>query len=227
MPVDYRTALTDRLTAEFDDPTLAASEVRGLGDDQIAKLQQRVPLDEVGTSPFLAYRPPTAPADSITAIVAFSFGNRVGADGTTTAGPTNEALADTIVAFVAAHPVPVYAQWEIADILTTRGVPDVSSIGQVIAADGATTYLSTAGVAAQIVSIAQTSGKPLGTVGIVAFADHAVRCILTAQKAGMPTAVVPAGVVLPTTYDPQSGQSWTRDRSSYLAIDLIGRLATL
>ncbi|MCU1396272.1 MAG: hypothetical protein JWM34_4700 [Ilumatobacteraceae bacterium] len=50
--------------------------------------------------------------------------------------------------------------------------------------------------------------------------------MLTAEKAGM-TAFVPDGVVLPSTYDPESGQSWTRDRASYLAIDIVGRLATL
>ena len=40
-------------------------------------------------------------------------------------------------------------------------------------------------------------------------------------------AAVPSGVTLPSTYDAQSGQTWTRDRAAYLPIDLVGRITTL
>jgi len=32
---------------------------------------------------------------------------------------------------------------------------------------------------------------------------------------------------MPTTYDPESPQPWTRDRVTYLSTDLLARLATL
>ena len=72
----------------------------------------------------------------------------------------------------------------------------------------------------------QAAGVELRTVGVIGFADHAVRCVLTVDAAGMRAAVL-KGVALPHTYDPGSGQSWTRDRKTYLATDLVGRLATL
>jgi hypothetical protein len=106
-------------------------------------------------------------------------------------------------------------------------VQDVTSIDAVTAPDGTVTYLSTAGVADQVVSKAQAAGEELGTVGVVGFADHAVRCVLTARKAGMTDAAVPKGMKLPTVYDPESNQSWTRTRAAYLPTDLIGRLTTL
>ena len=111
-------------------------------------------------------------------------------------------------------------------MLQARGVKRVTSIDPVVGADGKVVYLSTAGVAEQVMRKAQEAGEPLGTVGVIGFADHVVRCVLTARAAGM-TAAVPKGVGLPSVYDPQSSQSWTTNRASYLATDLIGRLTTL
>jgi hypothetical protein len=125
------------------------------------------------------------------------------------------------------HPVPVYAQTEIATQLQAAGVPDVTSIDPVTAPDGTVTYLSTAGVAEQTMSKAQAAGAALGTVGVVGFSDHAVRCVLTARKAGMTAAAVPKGMRLPRGYDAESNQPWTRTRAAYLPTDLLGRLATL
>ena len=78
----------------------------------------------------------------------------------------------------------MYAQTEIATLLQAAGVQDVTSIDAVTAPDGSVTYLSTAGVADQVMSKAQAAGEELGTVGIVGFADHAVRCVLTARNGG-------------------------------------------
>ncbi len=50
--------------------------------------------------------------------------------------------------------------------------------------------------------------------------------MLTTQAAGLDAGVA-EGVTLPTAYDPVSAQSWTRDRRSYLPVDLLGRVATL
>jgi len=224
--VDYPSALTSRLAKEYRDPALAAEVVAGLGADTLAQLEARVPLAAVATSPFLAYRSKRAPARAVDSVVVFAFGNRVGADGSVTSGPTNDALAAATKRFVKQHPVPVFAQTEIARQLQTQGVKRVTSIDPEVGPDGRVVYLSTAGVADQIVQKAQAAGVDLGTVGVIGFADHVVRCVLTAKAAGM-TAAVPKGVTLPSAYDPESGQAWTRDRKSYLATDLVGRLATL
>jgi hypothetical protein len=138
----------------------------------------------------------------------------------------NDALAVTTKRFVKKHPVPVFAQQAIALQLQAEGVKHVTSIDPQVEPDGKVVYLSTAGVADQIVQKAQAAGVDLGTVGVIGFSDHVVRCVLTAKAAGM-TAGVPNGVKLPHAYDPESGQAWTRDRKSYLTTDLIGRLATL
>jgi len=180
----------------------------------------------VATSPFLAYRSKRVPAREVDSVVVFEFGNRVGADGSVTSGPTNDALATATKRFVKRHPVPVFAQQAIAQQLQAQGVKRVTSIDPEIGPDGQLVYLSTAGVADQVVQKAQAAGVDLGTVGVIGFADHVVRCVLTAKAAGM-TAAVPKGVTLPSEYDPESGQPWTRDRKSYLATDLAGRLATL
>jgi len=225
-PVSYRDALVARLAAEYRDPSLAATVVTGLNDDLIAKLEAKVPRAEVVSSPFLAYRPPRVAGGRVGSVLVFAFGNRTAADGSLVPGPTNEALAKVTRGFVAKHHVPVYAQTEIARILIAEGVKDVVSIDPVIGADGKVVYLSTAGVAAQVVDKARAAGHELGTVGVIGFADHAVRCVLTARAAGM-TAAVPKGVVLPATYDAQSSQSWTRSRAVYLPTDLIGRITTL
>jgi hypothetical protein len=225
-PGDYRTALTARLAKEYGDAQLASQVVAGLDPDLLVKLEARVPLAEVATSPFLSYKSPRVPARDVDSIVAFSFGNRVAPDGAITAGPTNEALAATIEKFVKKHPVPVFAQQEIARILQADGVKRVTSIDPVVGPDGQLVYLSTAGAATAMVQRAAAAGVDLGTVGVMGFADHVVRCVLTARGAAM-DAAVPSGVVLPKTYDPQSGQPWTRDRAAYLPVDLIGRITTL
>ncbi len=227
VPTDYAGALTARLAKEYDDPALATKVVSGLGADFLTRLETKVPAAEVATSPFLAYRPPQVRASKIDSVVVFAFGNRLAADGTLEPGPTNQALAATTKAFVTKHPVPVFAQTEIAQILQAEGVRRVTSIDPVTGPDGKVVYLSTAGVAAQAITKAKAAATDLGTVGVIGFADHAVRCVLTARTAGMTGAAVPKGVVLPHTYDAQSGQPWTRDRNSYLPTDLIGRVTTL
>jgi len=50
---------------------------------------------------------------------------------------------------------------------------------------------------------------------------------MAAEASGMTQVVVVEGIELPTEYDPESGQEWTRDRVTYLTVDLSGRLATL
>ena len=225
-PVDYANALTSRLAKEYGDAALAKTVVAGLDAGLLAQLEARVPLSDVATSPFLAYRPKRVPARAVDSVVVFAFGNRLAADGALTPGPTNEKLAAVTKRFVKQHRAPVFAQQEIAERLDAAGVKHVTSIDPIVGPDGKLVYLSTAGVAEQVLAKAHAAGVDLGTVGVIAFADHAVRSVLTAKAAGM-KAAVPSGVVLPRTYDPESSQPWTRDRASYLATDLVGRLASL
>ena len=169
-----RELIADRLTEELGDAQVASAVAAQLDPTLVSQLQLSVPDDEIATTPVLSYRPETT-AEPVDTLVVLSFGNRVAADGTTTAGPTNEALADAVQAHVAQQPVPVYAQWEVAELLQARGVPNVVSIEPEAGADGATTYLSTSGVTDQIVQRAEADGVDLGTVGVVAFSDHVVR----------------------------------------------------
>ncbi len=89
---------------------------------------------------------------------------------------------------------------------------------------GTIVYLSTAGVAAEAVTRAGGAAA-MGAVAVVGHRDHAKRCIQTSQLAGMKAAAV-AEVSLPTVYDPQSGQPWTRNRSLYLVHDMYAQMLT-
>ena len=190
----------------------------------MAQFETLVGLDAVFTDPLVSMVPPTVPADEVDSLVVYAFGNRVAADGTLSAGPMNEDLAQVAADFVAEHPVPVFAQWEVAELLVDQGVADVTSIDPDTGPDGEVVYLSTAGVAEKAVTLADDAGVDLGQVGVIAFADHAVRCVLTSEAAGMAGAAVPEGVDLPGDYDAESGQAWTRDQQTYLLTDLQGRL---
>lgn len=223
-PATFADGLVARWSDELADPALAQDLVDGLGPDGVAQFEDLVGLDAVFTDPLVAMVPPTVPDDEVDSLVVYAFGNRVAADGTLSPGPTNEALAQVVEDVVAEHPVPVFAQWEVAGLLAESGVGDITSIDPDTGPDGEVVYLSTAGVAEKAVALAQQQGVDLGQVGVIGFADHAVRCVLTSRAAGMADAAVPEGVDLPTEYDPESGQEWTRDRETYLLTDLQGRL---
>lgn len=223
-PATFADGLVARWGDELGDPALAQSLVDGLGPDGVAQFEALVGLEDVFTDPLVAMVPPTVPDDEVDSLVVYAFGNRMAADGTLSAGPTNEALAQVVEDFVAEHPVPVFAQWEVADLLAESGVGDITSIDPDTGPDGEVVYLSTAGVAEKAVTLAEQQGVDLGQVGVIGFADHAVRCVLTSRAAGMAGAAVPEGVDLPSEYDPQSGQEWTRDQQTYLLTDLQGRL---
>lgn len=212
VPATFEAGLLARWTDELGDPQLAADLIDQIGPDAVF------------TDPLVAMTPPTVPDGEVDSVVVYAFGNRVAADGSLSPGPVNEDLAEVTADFVADHPVPVFAQWEVADLLIDQGVPDVTSIDPDTGADGQPVYLSTAGVAEKAVTLADDQGVDLGQVGVIAFQDHAVRCTLVSQDAGMAGAAVPESVDLPSAYDPQSGQEWTRDQLTYLATDLQGRL---
>lgn len=212
-PVDPAAQLRDLATArwssELGDPALAAQLTAALFD------------------PIFTWKGEELPVDQIDTIVAYGFGNRLDADGNPSPGPMNEQLAQLVADVLSTRPVRTFAQWEIADSLASMGVQgDITSITPVVGEDGATTYLSTAGVAAKVVELSGGDAASLGNVGIIAWYDHEVRCIETSRSAGM-QAYAPAGVELPRDYDPQSGQEWTRTREAYVLQDLKARMGNV
>ncbi|OFI38816.1 hypothetical protein BIU82_17290 [Arthrobacter sp. SW1] len=203
--------MLDALSRELDDPGTAAVVEPYIQD--------------IGFN----WQPPVTGLENIDYIVAYAFGNRAPAGGGDPSkvlyepGPVNEALADTIAAVREQKDVPVFAQWEIARFLESKyGMDRVASIEPVIGADGTITYLSTDGVAAQVVALRGTSG----TAGVVGFRDHVKRCVQTTCDRGM-DAFAPAGVQMPGEYDTRSGQPWTRRRDLYLLHDMYAQFAVL
>lgn len=179
----------------------------------------------------LSWRPPQAPAARITRIVAYAFGNRpregAGPNDLADPGPVNAALAQTVLAIHRLNPVKIYAQWEIARFLVDQpGMADMISIEPVHTPDGSLEYLSTDGVAAEILRLEGGAGAAMGTVAVVAHRDHAKRCVQISRRHGM-DAHVAAEVELPAAYDPLSGQPWTRRRDIYLAHDLAAQFIAL
>ena len=179
----------------------------------------------------LSWRPSQAPAAQITRIVAYGFGNRLresaGPTDLAAPGPVNEALAQAVLAIHRLNPVKIYAQWEIARFLIGKpGMADMVSIEPVYLPDGSLEYLSTDGVAAEVIRHEDGAAAGMGTVAIVAHRDHAKRCVQISRRHGMDAHVV-AEVELPSTYDALSGQPWTRRRDIYLAHDLAAQFIAL
>ncbi|WP_220212039.1 hypothetical protein [Streptomyces sp. WELS2] len=193
---------------------------RELGDPATARTLAPL-IEDVG----FGWHPETAELDSFDFIVAYSFGNRPaeGGDPSTTLpepGPVNEDLSDAIARIRARRRMPVYAQWEIARFLHSKyRMDDVTSIEPVIASNGTITYLSTDDVAARIVEYRKKAPGGIGTACVVGFRDHHKRCVQTTRDRGMP-AYAPQGIAMPHTYDPRSGQAWTRRRDLYLVHDM-------
>lgn len=207
---DLAATMQHVLAAELNDPSPAAIEVPFLLD--------------VG----FKWSPPSRAAASIRTIVAYSFGNRLPttASAAPEPGPVNAELAETVYRLYERSSAAIFAQWEIAHILKTRYPRlEVTSIEPVTGPDGKVVYLSTDGLAEAVVTRAKQPAA-LGTVGVVAHRDHAKRCVLTSRDRGM-DAFVAADLPLPVTYDPQSGQPWTRRRDLYLLHDMAAQFMRL
>lgn len=151
-------------------------------------------------------------------LLVFAFGNRIGPNGELFPGPVNEELARITQSLAVKHDVPVFAQWEIADILIAEGASRVVSVTPDIGSDGTIIYLSTDGVARKAIRLAAEMGVHLGRAGVLGHVDHVERCRRTADKAGMETVVLPDDL-MPSFYDSASGQEWTRSREVYLKVD--------
>ncbi|MER5936945.1 hypothetical protein ABT121_06425 [Streptomyces sp. NPDC001928] len=246
---DFATALVTALTAPAvlgvgATPAQAAGPDTGQGGlDRRMLAALTAELDDRETAKALApllhdvgfdWHPPTAPLKDFDFVLAYGFGNRPPAGGGDPTkvryepGPVNEELADTVARIRAARPrLPVYAQWEIARFLDSKyGMSGVTSIEPVIEDDGTITYLSTDGVAAQVLEYRKQAPGGIGTACVVGFRDHHKRCVLTTRDRAM-TAYAPEGIAMPHTYDPESGQAWTRRRDLYLVHDMLAQWTTL
>ncbi|WP_326793844.1 hypothetical protein OHA79_51420 (plasmid) [Streptomyces sp. NBC_00841] len=222
----------ERTAASGDDTALLHSMLASLSKELDDKDTARavVPhLYDVGFD----WHPETTPLADIDFIVAYGFGNRAPAGGGDPAkvlyepGPVNEELADTVARIRAVRNIPVYAQWEIARFLESKyHMTHVTSIEPVIAADGTITYLSTDGVAAQVLAARKQLPGGIGTAGVVGFRDHIKRCVQTTRDRGM-KAYAPRGFDMPHTYDAESGQAWTRRRDLYLVHDMFAQWGVL
>jgi hypothetical protein len=198
---------------------IASHLAREFGDVADAEVVARLIGEEV-----LSWRPPEIAAAQVTTILAFTFGNRTQPNGNRTPGPVNEALADITARLQRATGATVYAQWEIAEAAGSRIPSDrLFTIYPTRDERSEPRYLSTAGVVEEVV---RRIGDPatLGIIGIVAFADHAWRCVATARRFGL-TAGMPAGYAMPRQYDELSGQPWCRSRLVYLFHDIAIRAA--
>jgi hypothetical protein len=232
-----RSALAGRLTRELGDAQVASTVAAGLEQDTLDGLVTMTGGDLAG-SPQLTYTPSTVPDEQIDSLWVFSFGDRIdpasGHEPVTLAdppvpmdevspGPVNEALAHAAADFVRVHPVPIIAQWEVARVLQQLGVPNVISVEPPKNADGSVAYLNTPEVSVFGQRLAAARGTAVGHAGILCVKDMAVTCELSARATGLHAADVPAGVTLPSSYDPDSGQLWTRSMAAWIPIDLFGR----
>jgi hypothetical protein len=151
-------------------------------------------------------------------ILVFAFGNRILDNGALLPGPVNEELARATNDLQGNSGVPVFAQWEIADILIADGVENVISVTPNEDADGNIVYLSTDGVARKAMRMAAEMGIDVGRAAVLGHRDHVERCRRTAIKAGIQVVTMPEEI-MPSMYDPESGQEWTRSREVYLKVD--------
>jgi len=195
---------------------------KALADPNLAAKLAPVLLD-VGFS----WDAPSQPPALFRAIIAYSFGNRPAPSGASTPvpGPINEELASAAVqAQRRSRAAVIYAQWEIASVLKTQqDIGEVVAIDPIIAPDHTVTYLSTDGVAQAATAHAGGDPGKLGRVCVIGHHDHAKRCVEVSRARGM-DAWVMEGLPLPSGYDAESDQPWTRNREIYLIHDMAAQL---
>ena len=188
-----------------------------LGDPVAARDLAAIVLEET-----LSWRPPVIAPERISTVLAFTFGNRMLANGNREPGPVNQAIADVAAALHQRTGARIFAQWEVAAALAGRVQDEmVTAINPGRDARGEPVYLSTSGVLEEIAR--QVGPQSLGCVGVVAFADHLHRCVVSARHLGF-DAHAPDGIAMPDTYDKESGQAWCRDRVTYLLHDIMIRI---
>ena len=199
------------------DPLTAALATQ-LGDPVLARGLAAILVEDA-----ILWRAPELPPGGARAIFGFTFVNRMLANGNRVPGPVNEMLAERVCVLHQHTAAPVFAQWEIAEALAGQ-IPAaaLTAINPGRDVRGEPVYLGTAQVVAEIAAQIGTPDS-LGPVAVVAFADHLHRAVMSARRAGF-DAHAPAGVAMPTAYDPDSGQAWCRSRLAYLLHDIMIRI---
>jgi hypothetical protein len=94
----------------------------------------------------------------------------------------------------------------------------VFAFGNRITPDGTVIYLSTDGVARKALVLSEEVGIRLGRAAVLGHRDHVERCRRTATKVGIEIVILP-DEFMPSEYDAESGQEWTRSRDVYLKAD--------
>ncbi|MBB1636166.1 hypothetical protein [Cupriavidus sp. UME77] len=210
-----------KLNVELNDPTTVNTEVPYLQDI------------------FFTWDLPLIPAVQVNAIVAYSFGDRPNAasgssSGTAQSalpapGPINEEIADAVYKLYQLKPVMVFAQWEVASVLTSKYQMNSANLQSVkppvVASNGTITYPTLDNVAAAVVAL-EGKAAAMGTVAIVTHRDQAKRAIQTSSARGM-SAYAAKEITLPVNYDSQASQPANRRRDLYLLSDMTNQFATL
>ena len=192
---------------------------------------------------FLNYDYPTMKLEAFDTILAFSFGdqkNPAGAGALPLPGPVNEQIAEAtydLYSRLANKKPKVFAQWEVAQVLTSRynlpaGV--LTSVGTpTVSATGAVSIPSLSAVVTAV--LAQTSVQALGKVAVVTHRDQEKSAILN-TVAGVQTVnnvathITAAGVrglLLPAIYDTSASLPVNRRRDLFLAIDFFNQLGMI
>ncbi|MFM0401701.1 hypothetical protein [Paraburkholderia aspalathi] len=215
--------MTGKLDVELNDPTTASIEVPRLLDI------------------FLTWDLPLIPAAQVSTIVAYSFGDRPNAANGSTSGsgtaqsalpapgPINEEIAHAVYKLYQLKPVMVFAQWEVASVLTSKYQMNSSNLQSVlppvVASNGTVSYPVVSNVAAAIIALKGTPAA-LGTVAIVTHRDQAKSAIQASSALGM-KAYAAQEITLPVDYDSQASQPTNRRRDLYLLSDMTNQFATL
>jgi hypothetical protein len=181
-----------------------------LGDPEASRVTAEFLMKEV-----LTWNGETLPVRQADSIVAYAFGNRILPNGNQIPGDMNKQLADVVVSLYEQTEKPVYAQWEVAQEVGDRIPPKhLHFINPIIGDDGIIVYLGTIDVAKEAIRMAGGS-KIMGKTLVVGFREHSLRCLNLSRDLGM-DAYMPAGVDMPSRYDPKSGQPWTRNRATFI-----------
>ncbi|MHA7680263.1 hypothetical protein [Cupriavidus sp. PET2-C1] len=216
---ELKRQMIGKLILELNDSTTANSEVAYLQDI------------------FFTWDLPSINAAQVSAIVAYSFGDRPNAaigSGTTQStlpapGPINEKIADAVHQLYQLKPVMVFAQWEVASVLASKYQMNSTNLQSVkppvVASNGTITYPTLDNVAAAVIALKGTAAA-MGTVAIVTHRDQAKRAIQISRAQGM-NAYAAQEITLPVDYDSQASQPTNRRRDLYLLSDMTNQFATL
>jgi len=174
-------------------------------------------------SSFLDWSTPTIDCKKADAIIALSFGFCRLENGNITPGQMNIDIADIVVDLYNKTNCNVYAQWEVAESIGNRINRNnlVAIYPEINHTDGLVKYLSSFDVLKKVKEIIGKSDSQ-SKVLIVAWAHHAPRCIKIAKELGF-NAFIPKNITLPSEYDSNSSQPWTRDGISYISHDSLSR----